>query len=95
MKVEDLLAAIEEARPGEDARARRTVERWHPKRVLNLVKRVDDFVFISQLLGWARQDLGLLVEVLGFLLEDDHGRRRGHGADSRDAGHASHLKRGT
>lgn len=72
MKVEDLLAAIEEARPGEGVRARRAVERWRPKLVLNRVKRVDDFVYASQLMGWARQDLGLLVEALGFLPEDDH-----------------------
>lgn len=40
--------------------------------MLNLVKRVDDFVYASQLMGWASQGLDLPVEVLGFLPEDDH-----------------------
>ncbi|MBI5524036.1 MAG: P-loop NTPase [Desulfarculus sp.] len=71
MLVEDLLAAIEKARPGEGLRARRAVERWRPKLVLNRVRRVDDFAYASQLMGWARRDLGLLVEALGFLPEDD------------------------
>lgn len=71
MRVEELLAAMEEARPGEGQRARRAVERWRPKLVLNRVRRVDDFVYAAQLMRWARQDLGMLVEVLGFVPEDD------------------------
>jgi flagellar biosynthesis protein FlhG len=71
MRMDDLVAALEKAHPGEGQRARRAVERWRPKLVLNRVRRMDDFVYANQLVRWAGQDLGLLLEVLGFLPEDD------------------------
>ncbi len=71
MKMAEVIAALEKAAPGEGARAKMTVERWRPKLVLNRVRLMDDFVYASQLERWARDDLGLLVEVAGFLPEDD------------------------
>lgn len=71
MKMGDLIQAMEEAQPGEGPRARRAVERWRPKLVLNRVRRVEDFIYARQLAGWAAEDLGMLVEVLGFVPEDD------------------------
>ncbi len=71
MRVEELIQALEQARPGEGQRARHALARWKPKLVLNRVKRVDDFVYANQLERWARQDLGLMLEVLGFLPEDE------------------------
>jgi flagellar biosynthesis protein FlhG len=71
MKVADLIAAMDQALPGAGERAARAVERWRPKLVLNRVRRVDDFAYARQLERWAREDLGLLVEVLGFVPEDE------------------------
>jgi flagellar biosynthesis protein FlhG len=71
MKMAEVIAALEEAAPGEGARARKAVERWRPKLVVNRVRLMDDFVYASQLERWARDDLGLLVEVAAFLPEDD------------------------
>jgi flagellar biosynthesis protein FlhG len=71
MKMSGVIAALEEAAPGEGMRAKHAVERWRPKLVLNRVRLMDDFVYASQLERWARDDLGLLVEVTGFLPEDD------------------------
>ncbi len=71
MKMSELIAALEEVQPGEGGRARRAVERWRPKLVLNRVRLVDEFVYAHQLERWAREDLGLPVEVAGFLPEDD------------------------
>lgn len=71
VKMKDLVAAIDAAAPGEGRRAARAVGRWRPKLVVNRVRRMDDFVYASQLERWAREDLGISVEVLGFLPEDD------------------------
>ncbi len=71
MRLTDLLLALERAQSGAGERAQRVVERWRPKLVLNRVRRVDDFAYASQLMAWARQDLGLSMEVLGLLPEDD------------------------
>jgi flagellar biosynthesis protein FlhG len=71
MKMNELIQALEAAQPGGGERARKTLERWRPKLVLNRVRRVDDFVYARQLERWAREDLGLMVEVAGFLPEDD------------------------
>lgn len=71
MKMAQVIAALDKAAPGEGARAKKAVERWRPKLVLNRVRLMDDFVYASQLERWARDDLGLLVEVAGFLPEDD------------------------
>lgn len=71
MKMTEVIAALEETAPGEGERAKKAVERWRPKLVLNRVRLMDDFVYASQLERWAREDLGLLVEVAAFLPEDD------------------------
>ncbi len=71
MNMAELVEAIDRARPGQGRRARQAVERWRPKLVLNRVRRVDDFIYARRLQGWAREDLGLMVEVVGFLPEDD------------------------
>jgi flagellar biosynthesis protein FlhG len=71
MQMAEVIAALEEAAPGEGARAGKAVERWRPKLVLNRVRLVDDFIYANQLARWARDDLGLLVEVAAFLPEDD------------------------
>ncbi len=71
MKVADLIAAMEAALPGAGERAANAVQRWRPKLVLNRVRRVDDFAYARQLERWASEDLGLMVEVLGFVPEDD------------------------
>jgi len=71
MKIDELVAAIEKAVPGQGERARRAVGRWRPKLVLNRARRVDDFAFARQLTQWAAEDLGLAIEVLGFLPEDE------------------------
>ncbi len=71
MQMAQVIAALEEATPGGGARAQKAVERWRPKLVLNRVRLMDDFVYASQLVRWARDDLGLLVEVAAFLPEDD------------------------
>ncbi len=71
MKLEELCAALEAALPGTGDKARRIAGRWRPKLVLNRVRRVEDFEHASRLAGWARRDLGLSVEVMAFLPEDE------------------------
>lgn len=70
MAMAELVAALESARPGEGLRARRALERVRPKLVVNRARQVDDFAMARQLADWAAADLGLMVEVLGFLPED-------------------------
>jgi flagellar biosynthesis protein FlhG len=77
MVMAELVAALEEAKPGEGRRAQKALERWRPKLVLNRVRAMDDFVYAHQLERWAAEDLGLAVEVLGFLPEDEVVRRAG------------------
>lgn len=77
MKMADLLAALDKAASGEGSRAKRAVERWRPKLVLNRVRLMDDFVYAHQLERWARDDLGLLIEVAAFLPEDEVVREAG------------------
>jgi flagellar biosynthesis protein FlhG len=77
MRMEELVAALDQAKPGEGARARKALQRWRPKLVLNRVRIMDDFVYAHQLERWARDDLGLAVEVAAFLPEDDVVRRAG------------------
>ncbi len=74
MTVPQLLGELEAAGGEIAALARRAVARWRPKLVLNRVRRLDDFVHAGRLEGWARQDLGLDLEVLGFVPEDDLAR---------------------
>ena len=71
MKMDELVEAIDKAVPGQGQRALRAVQRWRPKLVLNRVRRVEDFAYARQLETWAAEDLGLPVEVFGFLPEDD------------------------
>ncbi|MFH1058353.1 MAG: P-loop NTPase [Pseudomonadota bacterium] len=70
MAMAELSAELEAARPGEGLRARRTLERVRPKLVVNRARSVDDFACARQLADWAAAELGLMVEVLGFLPED-------------------------
>jgi flagellar biosynthesis protein FlhG len=71
MAIDDLIAALDAALPGSGVRARRAIERWRPKLVLNRVRTIDDFVYARNLQTRVLEDLGLLVEVLGFLPEDE------------------------
>jgi flagellar biosynthesis protein FlhG len=71
MRMADLIAELEAAQPGAGDKARRAVARWKPKLVLNRVRLLDDFVYASQLERWAQEDLGMAVEVIGFVPEDD------------------------
>ena len=71
MRMAELIAAMEEAQPGQGERARRAVTRWRPKLILNRVRRVEDFIHARQMASWAAEDLGMLVEVLGFVPEDE------------------------
>ncbi|MGD9124821.1 MAG: P-loop NTPase [Desulfarculaceae bacterium] len=71
MKMVDLVQALDKAQPGQGARAKAALDRWRPKLVLNRVRLVDDFVYAGQLERWAREDLGLNLEVLGLVPEDD------------------------
>ena len=71
MKMEELLAELQEVDPQLGDKARKVVGRWRPKLVLNRVRRMDDFVYARQLERWVSQDLALSVEVLGFVPEDE------------------------
>ena len=71
MNIAELSAALEEALPGAGLRARRAVERWRPKLVLNRVRTIDDFIYARDLQARVASDLGLLVEVMAFLPEDE------------------------
>lgn len=71
MTLGELLAGLE-SEPADLARqARRSLARLRPKLVLNRVRKVDDFLFARQLRDWVVADLGLGLEVLGFLPEDE------------------------
>ncbi|MCB2187364.1 MAG: P-loop NTPase [Deltaproteobacteria bacterium] len=78
-RLRQLAAALEDAAPGQGARAQRAVARWRPKLILNRVRRVEDFVYARQLERWATEDLGLNLEVLGFIPEDDLAREAAAG----------------
>lgn len=65
-----LVAALERNHAGDGLRARRALERVRPKLVLNRVRHVDQFAYARQLADQAAADLGLAMEVLGFLPED-------------------------
>lgn len=67
----EIIEAMDQAQPGEGARAQRALTRWRPKLVLNRVRRVDDFVYASQIERWAAEDLGLSLEVCGLAPEDE------------------------
>lgn len=69
-----LLEALEEAAPGQGEVARETLATWRPKLILNRVRRMEDFVYARQVERWAADDLGLSLEVLGFIPEDEHAR---------------------
>ncbi len=74
MTVDQLLAGLEAESASLARQARRALIRLRPKLVLNRVRRVDDFLFARQLRDWAAADLGLGLEVMGFLPEDEVNR---------------------
>ena len=71
MRMKDLVAELGQATPEGDLKARKVLKRFRPKLLLNRVRRMDDFVYARQLEGWARDDLGLGLETMAFLPEDD------------------------
>lgn len=71
MKVGDLLTAIDQAVDGQGERARAELARQRPKLIVNRVHKLDDFVHASNLQRRVWEDLGLKLEVLGFLPEDE------------------------
>lgn len=71
MQIPQLIEAMDQALPGEGKRAQRAVERWRPKLILNRVRRVDDFIHAHSLEKLALAELGLHLEVMAFLPEDD------------------------
>ncbi len=71
MNTRSLVDALDDALPGSGKKAWQEVSRLRPKLLLNRARRVDDFVYASQLEGWVSEDLGIKVEVLGLLPEDD------------------------
>lgn len=71
MNLDELCDSLDAALAGTGDKARRIAGRWRPKLVLNRVRRVEDFEFASKLEGWARRDLGLSLEVMAFLPEDE------------------------
>ena len=71
MRMVDLVNELAQATPEGDIKARRVLSRFKPKLLLNRVRRMDDFVYARQLERWAKGDLGLGLETLGFLPEDD------------------------
>ncbi len=71
LKMAELARAMDQALPGQGREVRAFLASWRPKLVLNRVRQVDEFVYASQLERWARQDLGLSLEVAGFVPEDD------------------------
>lgn len=71
VKLFELVMALERAKPGEGRRARQIIKEMRPKLLLNRVRRVDDFVYAQQLEKWVATDLGIPLEILGFLPEDE------------------------
>ncbi|KIX11593.1 MinD/ParA family ATP-binding protein [Dethiosulfatarculus sandiegensis] len=72
VKLFELVMALEKAKPGEGKRAREIIKQMRPKLLLNRVKQVDDFVYAQQLEKWVATDLGVPLETLGFLPEDEN-----------------------
>ncbi len=71
MDMAELLASLARVNPGQGARATEAVARLRPKLIVNRVHKVDDFAHAGALARRVKQDLGLEVEVLGFLPEDE------------------------
>jgi flagellar biosynthesis protein FlhG len=71
MKTAELIKELDKTMPGSGEKAWARVKQLRPKLVLNRARKVDDFVYARQLERWVADDLGIQVEVLGFLPEDD------------------------
>ena len=71
MDTRALVDSLEQALPGCGEKAWKRISELRPKLVLNRARRVDDFIYASQLERWASKDLGIKVEVLGLLPEDE------------------------
>ena len=71
MRMADLVSELAKTTPEGDLKAGKVLKRFKPKLLLNRVRRMDDFVYARQMERWAADDLGLGLETVGFLPEDD------------------------
>jgi flagellar biosynthesis protein FlhG len=71
----ELLSGLDEEAAGQ---VRACLAGIKPKLVLNRLRTIDEFIQARQVQAWAEQDLGLEVEIMAFLPEDQAVREAAH-----------------